>query len=68
MNYFDLRALKDFYSRPSLFEEPIKCAKCKNPIYLSKKEIKKRCLCQTSDWSKCLCPSCTDEWKNKNGN
>lgn len=65
MNYMDLRALRDFYSRPSYFKEPIKCANCKNPIYLSETEIKKRCLYQTSDWTNCLCPSCTDEWKKK---
>jgi len=67
MNFLDLRALKDFYSRPTLFEEPIKCAECKNPIYLSEKEIKERCLYQASNWTNCLCPSCTNDWKNKNG-
>ena len=65
MNFMDLRALKDFYSRPSMFEEPIKCAGCGNPIYLFEKKIKERCLYQTSDWTKCLCPTCTDEWKRK---
>lgn len=59
MSFMDLRALKRFYSRPTFFDEPIKCAECRNPIYLSKTEIKKkRCLYLTSD---------TDEWKNKNG-
>lgn len=61
MNYMDLRALKDFYSRPSMFVEPIKCQECGNPIYLSEKEIKEKCLYQTSDWTKCLCPNCTKE-------
>ena len=70
MNFMDLRALKDFYSVFLSFEEPIKCAECGCSIYLSEKEIKERCLYQTSDWTKCLCPSCTNEWvkSRKGGN
>ena len=51
----------------TVFYEPIKCQHCKTPIYLSEQEIKERCVYQTSDWHKCLCPACTQQWKNEAG-
>lgn len=67
MDFLDSRAIQHTLTRPSYFVEPIKCANCKCPIYLSKKEVKERCLYVVADWTKCLCPSCTDEWKTENG-
>ena len=67
MNFMDLRALKDFYStQPTFFDEPIKCHNCKRLIFLSEQEIKARCLYLSSDWHKCLCPNCTQQWKKEN--
>ena len=48
------------------FYEPIKCQNCKKPIYLTEQEIKARCLYLLSDWHKCLCPNCTQQWKKEN--
>ena len=48
------------------FVPKIRCQQCCKEIPYDEKYIKNNLLYVTSDWHKCLCFDCTNEWRKNN--